>query len=59
MPIYLVENNICERAIASDINEGPTENARQAVSEADLTEKLMSVTVEVSYLMKLVKSKRL
>ncbi len=40
VPIYLVENNICERAIASDINEGPTENARQAVSEADLTEKI-------------------
>ncbi|WP_430882944.1 tRNA (adenine(22)-N(1))-methyltransferase [Fusibacter sp. JL216-2] len=40
VPIYLVENDICERAIASDINEGPTENARQAVSEADLTEKI-------------------
>lgn len=38
VPIYLVENNICDTAIASDINEGPTENARQAVYEAGLTE---------------------
>jgi len=38
VPIYLVENNICSRAIASDINEGPTENARQAVYEAGLTD---------------------
>ena len=40
VPIYLVENGICETAIASDINEGPTDNARQAVLEAGLTESI-------------------
>lgn len=38
VPIYLVESGICEKAIASDINEGPTDNARQAVREAGLTD---------------------
>ncbi len=40
VPIYLVENEICETAIASDINEGPTDNARQAVREAGLTKSI-------------------
>jgi len=38
VPIYLVQEGICAKAIASDINEGPTENARQAVLEAGLTD---------------------
>ena len=28
IPIYAVKNNICRRAIASDINKGPVEKAR-------------------------------
>jgi len=40
VPIYLVESGICDKAIASDINEGPTDNARQAVKEADLTQSI-------------------
>ncbi len=40
VPIYLVEEGICETAIASDINEGPTDNARQAVNEAGLNDKI-------------------
>ena len=40
VPIYLVESAICDKAIASDINEGPTDNARQAVRDAGLTESI-------------------
>lgn len=36
VPISLIESGRCEKAVASDINEGPTENARQAVREAGL-----------------------
>ena len=28
IPIYLIKNNICKRAIASDINKGPVEKAK-------------------------------
>ncbi len=42
LPIYLIENGICPRAIASDINEGPVARARQNVSDAGL-EKLITV----------------
>lgn len=31
IPIYLVKNNVCEKAIASDINKGPTEKAKTNV----------------------------
>ena len=31
IPIYLVKNNICEKAIASDINKGPIEKAKTNV----------------------------
>lgn len=40
VPIYLVETGVCQKAIATDINEGPTDNARQAVNEADLKESI-------------------
>jgi len=40
LPIYLVEEGTCASAIATDINAGPTENARQAVREAGLTDKI-------------------
>ena len=28
IPIYLIKNGICEEAIASDINKGPVEKAK-------------------------------
>ncbi len=40
VPIYLIENGICNSAIATDINAGPTENAKQAVQGAGLLEKI-------------------
>lgn len=32
LPVYLMENNIISKAIASDLRKGPLENARSAVS---------------------------
>ncbi len=40
LPIYAVENGFSARAVASDINEGPTERARQNVSESGLSDKI-------------------
>lgn len=37
IPIWLVENGICDRVIASDINEGPTDNARKAIAAEGYT----------------------
>jgi len=33
IPIYLIERGICEKTIASDINQGPVDNAKKSVSE--------------------------
>ncbi len=40
LPIYAVQNGFSKRAIASDINEGPTERARNNVAECGLAEKI-------------------
>jgi tRNA (adenine22-N1)-methyltransferase len=40
LPIYLIEKGICSSAIATDINAGPAENARQAVRGAGLLENI-------------------
>ncbi|WP_102400169.1 tRNA (adenine(22)-N(1))-methyltransferase [Haloimpatiens massiliensis] len=40
IPIYLVENHICQRAIASDINKGPVEKAKLNVAMEGLKEKI-------------------
>lgn len=40
IPIYLVENEVCESAIASDINNGPVEKAKQNVSHHKLDGKI-------------------
>ncbi|MCP1109451.1 tRNA (adenine(22)-N(1))-methyltransferase [Ohessyouella blattaphilus] len=37
LPIYLVENKICPRALGMDINVGPLEKAREHVGEAGLS----------------------
>lgn len=40
IPIYLIKNNIIERAIASDINSGPVEKAKKNVSDYNLGDKI-------------------
>lgn len=40
LPIALIETNGIQRAIASDVNEAPLENARSAVFEAGLEESI-------------------
>ena len=37
---YLIENGITERAIASDINKGPLENARQTLVDCGIEDKV-------------------
>lgn len=36
LPIYLVKKGICERAVASDVNEGPINAARKNIALAEL-----------------------
>lgn len=40
IPIFLIENNICNKVIASDINKGPVNKAKLNVSMAGLAEKI-------------------
>lgn len=40
LPIYAVKNNICEKAIASDINKSPVKKARLNVSCEKLSDKI-------------------
>lgn len=40
IPIYLVKNQICNRAIASDINKGPVERAKLNVNLENLKDKI-------------------
>ena len=42
LPVYLVEQGICPRAIASDLRRGPAEAARKTIRAAGLSE-----TIEV------------
>ena len=37
---YLIETGIIEKAIASDINKGPLENARQTLIDCEITDKV-------------------
>lgn len=43
VPIYLIENNICERAYAMDINEGPIDIARNNIEIRGLGEKIKTI----------------
>ncbi len=36
LPVWLIQNGICEKAIAADIGEGPAASARRTVQEAGL-----------------------
>ncbi len=40
LPVYLVQNEICKKAIASDIAQKPYEGARTFVQEHNLTDKI-------------------
>lgn len=40
IPIYLIKNNICKKAIASDINRGPVEKARLNVRMENLEQQI-------------------
>ena len=40
IPIYLIKNNIIERAVASDINSGPCRKGKKNVSDYNLQNKI-------------------
>ena len=40
LPVHLVRAGLCPRAIASDIGEGPLENARKTILRANLQDKI-------------------
>ena len=43
LPIYACLGGICPRAVASDINRGPVENARRNIAAAGLADKIATV----------------
>lgn len=40
IPVYLVKNNIAQRALASDVNKGPLSSCRRLVDEENLGDKI-------------------
>ena len=40
MAIHLVRSGICQRAVASDVNDGPLQRAREHVDEAGLSDRI-------------------
>lgn len=40
LPVFLIENNVINSAIASDIGKGPLDNARKTVEKYGLTDKI-------------------
>ena len=42
IPIYLVEQGICEKAIAMDVNPGPLERAKEHISASGLLEQILT-----------------
>lgn len=40
VPVFLVENKICENAIAADVNKGPLNIAKEYIDSRGLTEKI-------------------
>ena len=43
LPIYACRQGICPRAIASDINRGPVENAKRNIAAAGLSDRIMAI----------------
>lgn len=40
LPVYLVKNNKCKKAVAADINDGPLLYAKQTINKFDCTEQI-------------------
>ena len=40
LPVYLIENKICKKAIAADVNDGPLNAARQTVEKSNTEESI-------------------
>ncbi len=43
LPVFLVENGVCQRVIASDIGTGPLEAAKKNINKHNLSEKIEAV----------------
>lgn len=43
IPVYLVQNSICDSAVACDINEGPLNSCRLLVSQSNLNDRIECV----------------
>lgn len=43
LPVYLVQTGRCPRAVASDLREGPLQNAKRTVEEHGLSDKIATV----------------
>lgn len=43
LPIYACQKGLCPRAIASDINKGPVENAKRNIAAAGLGDRIMAI----------------
>lgn len=46
LPIYLVKNGICPKAIASDVNKGPINRAKINIAEAGLEDKICTLLAD-------------
>lgn len=42
LSIYLVENNLCQKVVAADINEGPLQRAKEHIMEAGLEQQIQT-----------------
>ena len=40
LPVYLIQNNICQYAVASDVNEGPVNSCIKNINRYGLSEKI-------------------
>ena len=40
LPVWLIQNGVCEKAVAADIGEGPAASARRTVQEAGLADRI-------------------
>lgn len=43
LPAYLLQNNVCKSAIASDINQMPLKNADETIKQAELEDKIKTI----------------